>query len=269
MVGSFSKAVKLLSVLRRSPSEFVDRTALIIGGRFQALNSKRWEYKASSVETVARSLDEKFGVEFSAALCENDLIRAETTLRERNQALGATAPFSTFHNGDLNLARFCYAAVRVLSPDLVVETGVCYGVTSLFILTAMGSNRKGQLISVDLPPLGGGGGSHVGWMVPDGDLRSRWQLRRGIACKILPGLLEELGQINIFVHDSLHTYANMRREFNLAWPRIAKGGMLISDDVEGNAAFHELVAARDVAFQATVQEWQKESMFGVARKDSL
>jgi predicted O-methyltransferase YrrM len=41
-----------------------------------------------------------------------------------------------------------------MSPNIVLETGAAYGVTSAFIVQALEVNRKGTLISVDLPPLG-------------------------------------------------------------------------------------------------------------------
>jgi predicted O-methyltransferase YrrM len=46
--------------------------------------------------------------------------------------------------------------------------------------------------------------------------------------------------VDLFVHDSLHTYRNMRREFELVWPRLRTGGVILADDVERNRAFGEL-----------------------------
>ena len=46
--------------------------------------------------------------------------------------------------------------------------------------------------------------------------------------------------MDLFVHDSLHTYRNMRREFEAVWPHLRTGGVILADDVERNRAFGEL-----------------------------
>jgi predicted O-methyltransferase YrrM len=136
-----------------------------------------------------------------------------------------------------------YAAVRALQPDIVVETGVASGVSSSYLLLAMQRNQKGKLYSVEigdksyLPP-----GMENGWIVPDG-LRSRWTMHIGDSAAILPALLAGLGQVDIFIHDSLHTYDQMKFEFNLARPHIRPGGLLLADDALWNDAFKEFAHA--------------------------
>ena len=44
-----------------------------------------------------------------------------------------------------------YVMLRMLKPDIVVETGVFSGVSSSFILKALGDNNTGMLYSVDHP----------------------------------------------------------------------------------------------------------------------
>lgn len=83
---------------------------------------------------------------------------------------------------------------------------------------------------------------------------------------MLPELLSEVGEIDLFVHDSLHTYRNMRFEFEAAWPSLRPGGILISDDVDGNAAFEELMSMRDLACSFVLRELEKGSSFGIAVK---
>ena len=76
-----------------------------------------------------------------------------------------------------------------------------------------------------LPP-----GKEPGWAIPD-DLLARWELRLGDAREVLPALLVETGEIDLFFHDSLHTREHMLFEFETAWPALARGGLLASDDV--------------------------------------
>jgi predicted O-methyltransferase YrrM len=178
--------------------------------------------------------------------------------------LPPNAPFKAIHSADVALARCCYAACRALKPDVVVETGVAYGVTSAFLLQALNENGQGRLASIDLPPLGPNADQFAGIAVPM-RLRGRWRLHRGVTKRLLPGLLDETGPVDLFVHDSLHTYRNMRWEFETVWPHLGDGGMVIADDVQGNPAFKEL-RNHSLSSWHVFQEADKSSLFGVAIK---
>lgn len=141
-----------------------------------------------------------------------------------------------------------YALVRLLRPRVLVETGVADGFTTSHILQALEDNGVGKLYSVDLPhyllPTGRG----PGWMVEE-RLRSRWELRVGDAALLLPPLLGELGPIDMFLHDSLHTYDHMMMEFRAAWRRLAHGGLFLSHDVGQNRAFMDFMSERSVPWR--------------------
>lgn len=132
-----------------------------------------------------------------------------------------------------------YIVVRLLKPDIVVETGVERGITSCFILQAEEDNKQGELYSIDLPPTGRRltdylvyrlpEGKQSGWIIP-ANLRHRWHLILGDAKEKLPFLLKQLGKIDIFLHDSLHTVEHQKWEYETAWPYIKEGGILLSDD---------------------------------------
>jgi predicted O-methyltransferase YrrM len=121
-----------------------------------------------------------------------------------------------------------YLLVRAARPRLVVESGVLYGASSAHILAALAANGEGELHSIDLahdetePP--------GDFLVPDG-LRDRWHLIVGDSRSELPALLEELGTIDCFHHDSLHTFEHMTWEYQTALPHLAAGGVLSSHDV--------------------------------------
>jgi hypothetical protein len=59
----------------------------------------------------------------------------------------------------------------------------------------------------------------------------------------LPRLLKDLDSIDVFFHDSLHTYEHMMFEFKTAWPKIKKNGILISDDIHLNNSFIDFCKA--------------------------
>jgi hypothetical protein len=150
-----------------------------------------------------------------------------------------------------------YRLLRDLRPRVAVETGVCNGVSTAFLLLALEDNGEGELHSVDLPEVAGeeyeqgtfwdgkGGavippGKEPGWMVPPA-LRDRWHLVLGRSQDELPPLLQRLGAIDFFMHDSEHSYECMSFEFRTAWEALREGGVLVADDVDVNAAWDEFV----------------------------
>jgi predicted O-methyltransferase YrrM len=149
-----------------------------------------------------------------------------------------------------------YATVRELAPEVAVETGVCNGVATAFLLLALDRNGRGILHSIDLPEFAGrdyapgefwegkGGavvpaGKKPGWMIPE-ELHGPWRLTMGRSQDELPPLLARVAPIDFFMHDSEHSYECMSFEFREAWEALRPGGVLVSDDIDWNNAFAEL-----------------------------
>jgi len=258
-------SLRLLALLPRSPQEFVDRTLTILSGRWEAFRSAPPSYRIVDTANTVRAMRNRLQLDLDKPLQEPACAAIEFGIRERQQSLPIDAPFRIFHNGGPCIASLCYALVRALQPEVVVETGVCYGVTSAYFLKALDVNGHGHLHSIDLPPLGKDGDAYVGTFVPR-ELRHRWTLHRGTTRRLLPPLVASLGQIDLFLHDSLHTYQNMRSEFLTVWPAMRPGGVLIADDVEGNVAFQQLSRLNDTALALVCREPSKGSLFGVAVK---
>ena len=132
-----------------------------------------------------------------------------------------------------------YIAIRAFQPEIVVETGVANGVSSAHILLALQKNQRGTLHSIGLDdPQFLPAGKPLGWIVPEW-LKSPWNLLLGDSRVLLPSLLTRLGSIDIFIHDSLHTYDHMLWEYRTAFPYLRPGGLLFSDDAAWNSAFPE------------------------------
>lgn len=260
-----SKALRLLSVLASDPGEFLERSLMIAGVKLSFGKDKKPSYAAEDWKTAVEQLSEFSRQDLQLTLDEPELAGLTSRLRGQMESLPPEAPFGVFHNGDRVLAQLCYAVARLMKPKTVVETGVCYGVTSAHVLTALEGNGSGRLYSIDLPPLGKNNSDYVGWLVPE-ELRKRWTLRRGTSRKLLGPVLKELGPVDVFVHDSLHTYKNMRMEFEMVWPHLTGGGVLIADDIEGNVAFQEFAERSDVAFHAAIREVGKNSLAGILIK---
>ena len=138
-----------------------------------------------------------------------------------------------------------YTCIRALKPKIMVETGVASGSSTTYILNAMKANGVGKLYSIDLPNADPAAqipqGKEPGWLVPD-VLRANWRLTIGESKKELPALVKEAGVIDVFLHDSEHTYENMMFEYNTVWPHIPHNGALLSDDAMWNKSFTHFVA---------------------------
>ena len=133
-----------------------------------------------------------------------------------------------------------YGLTRWLRPTVIVESGGYIGMSSAFILKALADEKlttaklysvelsqeceQGALIPKELRPASGG-------FVP---MRGRVEdfLKRN----------ELPSSIDMFLHDSSHSYRHMLWEFRQFWPLLRDGGLLVSHDVQMNAAFPEFVA---------------------------
>lgn len=156
-----------------------------------------------------------------------------------------------------------YALVRLAKPICMVETGVAAGVSSTLILRAMSINGRGKLYSIDpnlrsfdgitLPP-----NKPIGFMVPE-SLRERWQLVIGFSWDVLEPLLQKLGRVDLFFHDSEHNYKTMIFEYDITWRYLATDGLIVSDNIEFNNAFDDFVKSKNALYK-------KFYSFGVIRK---
>lgn len=150
--------------------------------------------------------------------------------------------FLCWNDGDAGLLRAIWCLTRHLRPKNVVETGVAHGLTSRFILEALKRNGDGHLWSIDLPPLERFWRKEIGIAVGNGH-SDRWTYIKGSSRRRLPGLLRELGPIDLFIHDSLHTERNVRFELDSTWPALAPNGAVVVDDVDANWGFQSFTQA--------------------------
>jgi predicted O-methyltransferase YrrM len=243
----------------RHPRELVDRLLSLVETR-----RERAEVLDDGLDWTefSKRLTEAVGGDVATSLQELRLASLEQEVSERIVAMNR-APFATLHSADLNLARTCYALCRAMKPACVVETGVAYGMTSSFILAALEANGMGVLHSIDLAPLTKDADAYVGALIPV-RLRQRWRLHRGSTHRILPRLLPEVDPIDIFLHDSLHTYQTVTRELRQVKPHMAARAAVLVDDIESNRAYSEWVTAAAPVFSAVVHQSKKRSLFGVA-----
>jgi hypothetical protein len=137
-----------------------------------------------------------------------------------------------------------YAVVRATRPRLVVETGTADGLGTALLTRALQRNDAegygGRLISFDVDPA-------AGWLLTDDMLRTaRLVVGDAAAC-----MDRELGEhsVDVFIHDSLHTYEHEKRELDLVLAHAAETVILISDNA------HSTTALRDTASTGGGDYW--------------
>jgi hypothetical protein len=188
----------------------------------------------------------------------------EQSLARQGLTMGRGA-YGGWDDGDRGFARVVWCLARHLPTKAVVETGVARGVTSRVILEALQrSGDGGRLCSIDLPALDTTLHSEIGAAVPD-ELRSRWTYLNGTSRSRLPALLAELGEIDLFVHDSSHTTRNVRFELERAWGALRKGA-IVADDIERNTAFGAFMRAHPDASAFIAAADDSGAQFGILLK---
>ena len=171
-----------------------------------------------------------------------------------------------FYNADPSLAALCYAFTRYLKPDLAVETGVGFGITSHFILKGLEHNHRGHLISIDLPPLSDPNGQLTGLAIPP-SLQKRWTLHIGTSREWLPKIVtnQEKQPITLFVSDSANVFTLQRWELQQVWPCVPIGGVTLFNNI--SQKFQQYMLSIDSATPFFVRQIKKaESVTGILIK---
>jgi len=169
-------------------------------------------------------------------------------------------------DADPGLARALWCLVCHLRPAHVVETGVAHGLSSRIILEALERSGDGRLWSIDLPAMTiHERRAEVGVAVPE-SLRERWCYLEGASRRRLGPLLRQLGQIELFVHDSLHSTRNVRWELHTAWRALRPGGVVVVDDVDFNWGFERFLRAGGRRRPLYCRADDGQRLFALARK---
>jgi len=147
-------------------------------------------------------------------------------------------PYPADYSINSDSRKFLYILCRILKPRNIIETGVAYGLSSIYILKALDSNKSGTLHSIDAVFRPWQEKNMIGAIIPN-ELRKRWKFNLGKSNDVLEEIFNRIDNVDIFIHDSLHTYKNMMFEFDCAERNLDENGIIISDDVLDNDAFFD------------------------------
>lgn len=134
-----------------------------------------------------------------------------------------------------------YTLVRLTRPKTMIESGVASGISSAFMLLGAADNGAGALHSIDLPvwrKKGRGGepwaipsGLASGWAVPE-ELRAGWDLRLGRSEDLLKSLLEKIGGLDFYCHDSPVDSKHFEFEMKVIRRHLRPGSVVIADNTD-------------------------------------
>lgn len=197
-----------------------------------------------------------------------ELIEDREMLAVVNEQIDAVRTSHGFHKGIFRMETIdnvdwfaferilLYVLTRLRRPAFVLETGVYYGGNAAFILRALQRNATGTLVSIDLPDLkisvDDRSSRHPrvsdseaytnalapGFMIP-ASLKQHWRFIEGSSLDVIPTLTE---RFDLFIHDSEHSMAFMRKELELVSAVMASDGIMVVDDIDWSNAFYSFVA---------------------------
>ena len=154
-------------------------------------------------------------------------------------------PYPIDYSISSNSRKFLYILCRITKPKNVIETGVAYGLSSFYILSALNRNEFGKLTSIDSVFRPWQSEEMIGSIIPR-NLRKRWKLVLGKSNEKLLDEFKKTEDVEIFIHDSLHSYKNMTFEFSCAIDNIKNNGIIISDDILDNDAFYDFTNNKEI-----------------------
>lgn len=176
---------------------------------------------------------------------QEDVDRYVDEIEVNKQILKANERLSKIDSGYRPPARSVglYILTRYFKPNVCIETGVRHGESTVYILEALRQNGEGELHSVDVPSPQLPDGESSGWIIPK-ESRGPWTLTLGKSQNELRPILDTIGSIDMFFHDSYHKYPLMKWEFNSALEYMDEG-VVASHDINRNHAFLELCSNVD------------------------
>ncbi|MEW2432201.1 class I SAM-dependent methyltransferase [Micromonospora sp. NPDC047644] len=155
-----------------------------------------------------------------------------------------------------------YAIVRATRPTHVVETGVDKGLGSVVLASALLRNAQeghpGRVTSLDINPEAG----YLARVAP-------WS---EVVDLVIGDSIASIGAldrpVDLFLHDSDHSRAHEKREFDAVEPKLAPGAILLTDNVTSTnvlAEHAERTGRRFLAYRETpANHWYPGDGIGVA-----
>ncbi|MFI5485530.1 class I SAM-dependent methyltransferase [Micromonospora echinaurantiaca] len=193
-----------------------------------------------------------------------DEIESDDTLRQHIQQATAGAARRGLADKQVRYARRIgwYAIVRATRPEHVVETGVDKGLGSCVLAAALLRNaadgHPGRVTSLDINP-------EAGYLARTAPWSEVVDLVIGDSIASIAALDRP---VDLFLHDSDHSRAHERREFEAVESKLAPNALLLTDNVTATnvlAEHAERTGRRFLAYRETpANHWYPGDGIGVA-----
>ncbi|MGS2616540.1 class I SAM-dependent methyltransferase [Micromonospora sp. LZ34] len=193
-----------------------------------------------------------------------DEIESDDPLRQHIQQATAGAARRGLADKQVRYARRIgwYAIVRATRPAHVVETGVDKGLGSCVLAAALLRNaaegHPGRVTSLDINP-------EAGYLARTAPWSDVVDLVIGDSIASIAALDRP---VNLFLHDSDHSRAHEKREFEAVESKLAPGAILLTDNVTATnvlAEHAERTGRRFLAYRETpANHWYPGDGIGVA-----
>jgi hypothetical protein len=154
---------------------------------------------------------------------------------------------------EVGLASFLYAYILAEKPLTVVETGVANGITTNSIMWAL-EITGGKLHSFDI--------DSRTQNVYKGDGNWHFHHLTGNLEKSLQNQIGEIGNVNLWIHDSNHGFHRRTFEYRLAAKVLSTSGLLVSDDIDSSTAWG---FASSSLFESSSAIFDNRKFIGVAK----
>ncbi|MBG6067601.1 class I SAM-dependent methyltransferase [Micromonospora ureilytica] len=191
-------------------------------------------------------------------------IESDDVLRQHIEQATATAARRGLADKKVHYARRVgwYAIVRATHPAHVVETGVDKGLGTCVLASALLRNAQeghpGRVTSLDINPEAG----YLAQVAP-------WS---EVVDLVIGDSIASIGAldrpVDLFLHDSDHSRAHEKREFDAVEPKLAPGAILLTDNVTSTnvlAEHAERTGRRFLAYrESPANHWYPGDGIGVA-----
>ena len=192
-----------------------------------------------------------------------ELAELENVWAQRREMLLANSSFPLRWDAGDETCRALYLLVRTTRPDHILETGVANGRSTWWLLQALNRNGHGQLHSFDIC-------EDVGHYLSTED-RANWDIQvvRARRVRSWSKALNSLPPLDLFIHDSHHTYRWQRVEYAGALQALRSGGILATDDADASYAFSVFCSAVGLQAHYLLDQGKIFKVFGAARCPSV
>ena len=207
--------------------------------------SKKCDFLYPSVDALLRVQGTESGIS-AKTLNEGKLLFHELIAKQSGKNYG--------NNFDCEegLAAFLYSYVLTKKPTVIVETGVANGITTNILMKAL-EITGGELHSFDIDP--------KTQNVYRGKGNWSFHLLTKNYGSALRSYIQEIGDVDLWIHDSNHGYSWQAFEYSLALETLVEGGVLVSDDIDSSTAWG---FACESEFNSSIGVFDNRKFLGIA-----